>query len=167
MSVEVDKDALTPPVEAVVKILTNIAAWALAAMMFLTFVDVVLRYFFNSPIQGAGELIEFMMAIVVPFSIVYCARLKAHIAVDFITESLPKSVRNVIDTINSVLMLGLFVLITYQSYFYLIDEFESGLTSPVLYIPTYPFVAMVSLAFFALTLVLIEQFVRSLVEIVK
>ena len=151
--------------QSLVNLLNHIANWALAVMMFLTFIDVLLRYLFNSPIQGAQEIIEFLMAIVIPFSIVFCAQSKSHIAVDFIIEVFPTHVKKILGTVSDLLMLVLFIPITWQAFVIVIEEFESNLTSPVLYIPVYPFVAVVALAFLVLTFILIEQFVSSLMEV--
>jgi TRAP-type C4-dicarboxylate transport system permease small subunit len=107
------------------------------------------------------------MAIVIPFSIVFCAQQIAHIRVDFIIEGFPKIVQKIFQVLNNLLMLVLFIPITWQSFIFVVDEFESKLTSPVLYIPVYPFIAVVALAFLVLTFILIERFIRSLSEIVS
>ncbi|MBU2513468.1 TRAP transporter small permease [bacterium] len=153
--------------EVIVKVLNTFSTWALAIMMFLTFVDVLLRYIFNSPIQGAAEIVEFMMAIVIPFSIVFCAQKKMHIGVDLVIENFSDFTRKVLESLSNLLMLVLFIPITWQSFIYVIDEFESNLTSPVLYIPVFPFVGMVALAFLVLTLILIEQFISSASEVLS
>ena len=51
----------------IMAILAGIAAIVLTAMMFLIMTDVVLRYVFNSPITGSYEIIQYMMAILIPF----------------------------------------------------------------------------------------------------
>lgn len=165
MTVKVEENLFSRFNGAMVNVLNMFAIWALAAMMFLTFADVLLRYLFNSPIQGAKEIIEFLMAIVVPFSIVYCAKLRGHIGVDFIVERFPRHTRNVLDALMRLLMIALFIPISWQTILFVSEELASGLTSPVLYIPVYPFVAIVALAFCALTLILIEQFISSLSEV--
>ena len=45
------------------KWINNVASFLLASMMFLTAIDVALRYIFQRPITGTYEIIEFMMAI--------------------------------------------------------------------------------------------------------
>ena len=57
-----------------------ISGAVLAAMMALTGLDVGLRYIYNSPIPGALELVEYMMAVIIPFSLTVTAFNKAHIA---------------------------------------------------------------------------------------
>lgn len=151
----------------VVSFLNFFAAAALAGMMFLTFTDVLLRYLFNNPIQGSTEIIEFLMAIVIPFSIVYCAYTRSHVSVDLIVENFSDTTRKVIDVIMRFLMIVLFIPVTWQSFIYIVDEYRSGLTSAVLYIPVYPFIAVSALAFLALTIILIEQFLETLLELVR
>lgn len=153
--------------DAIVARLSYFAIWALAAMMFLTFASVLLRYVFNSPIHGAMELIEFLMAIVVPFSIVYCAKQKGHIGVDFILENFTIRTRKVLEVFVNFLMVVLYVPIFWQIFLSIFDEFKSNLTSPVLYIPVFPFIAVVALAFLILVLIAVEHLVSSLLEIVK
>ena len=150
----------------IVGVLVFLSNWALALMMFLTFVDVLLRYIFNSPIQGSAELIEFLMAIVVPFSIAYCAHQRQHISVDLIIERFSRLTRKILDCVVNLATFLLFILVSWQALLYFLDESRSGLTSPVLYIPVYPFIGLVAFAFLALSLILIEQFIESFVEVV-
>ncbi len=152
------------PLIALVK---YIALWTLAGMMFLTFVDVMFRRVFNSPVLGAPELIEFMMGIVVTFSVVYCAYKKSHIAVDIIIVYFPDKTRKWLDCITSFITLFLFVLIAWQAFLYIGDEYHSRLTSPVLYIPVYPFIAAVAVGFVVICLVLLAEFLTNLSEVVS
>lgn len=143
----------------------HVALWILAGMMFLTFVDVLLRYFFNNPVPGAAELIEFMMAIVVTFSVVYCAHKRSHINVDLVIVNLPDRVRTWLDCITSFITLVLFILIAWQAFILIADEYGSGLTSAVLYIPVYPFIATVAFGFVVICLVLLSEFLSNLSEV--
>ena len=150
-----------------VRLLNAAAIWVLAGMMFLTFLDVLLRYLLNQPIQGAGEIVEFMMAIVVPFSIVICAQNRSHVRVDFIIEGMPTGAKEILNLVNDLVMLLLFIPITWQSFLFVRDEYSSNLTSAVLYIPTFPFVGIVAFAFLIFTLILLEQFLLSLIEVLS
>ena len=150
-----------------VSILKFGALWALSLMMFLTFADVLLRYVFNSPIPGAAELIQFMMGILVSFSVVYCAYKKSHISVDLLVENFPDSTKRVLECFMRLLALLLFLPIAWQSFVYISVEFHSGLVSPVLYIPVYPFIAIVAVAFVILCLTLLVDFLGLLSEVVS
>ena len=144
-----------------------IALWFLAFMMFLTFTDVLLRYIFNSPIPGATELIEFMMGIVVTFSVAYTAHKKAHIGVDLVVERFSVRTRRVISCITNLLTLILFVLICWQTFLLIFEEYESKIVSAVLYIPIYPFIATVAVGLLILCLILLAEFLSLLGEVVS
>ena len=145
-----------------VLILKHLAIWMLTAMMLLTASDVCLRYIFKSPITGSYELVEFMMALIVPFSIVFCANEKAHIHVDILLEHLPEGVRSFFSFVGNILSLFLFVLITWQTCIYIAEEYESELTSAVLYIPVYPFISALAAAFAILSLLLLAELINYL-----
>ena len=149
-----------------VLILKHFAIWILSSMMLLTAVDVCLRYVFNSPITGSFEMVEFMMALIVPFSIVFCAREKAHINVDILLEHLSEGVRSFFTFIGSILSLFIFVLITWQTCIYIVEEYESKLTSAVLYIPVYPFIGALAIAFAILSLLLLAELINYLTRII-
>jgi len=150
-----------------VGLLKGIAMGVLFIMMLLTASDVIFRYVFNRPIAGSIELTEFMMATMVSFGIAYCAVLGGHVSVDVVVSLLPKKTRTIIDTITTFLSLGLFLLITWQSVIYIKEVFHSGLESPVLLLPVYPYIGAVAIGFGALCLVLLLNFFQLLSKVVK
>lgn len=150
-----------------VGLLKGIAMGVLFIMMLLTASDVIFRYIFNRPIAGSIELTEFMMATMVSFGIAYCAVLGGHVSVDVVVSLLPKKVRTIIGIITTLLSLGLFLLITWQNVLYIREVFDSGLESPVLLLPAYPYIAAVAIGFGALCLVLLMNFFQLLAEAVK
>ncbi len=143
-----------------VLILRHLAIWILILMMLLTTVDVCLRYVFNSPITGSFELVELMMALIVPFSIVFCAGERAHIHVDIVMEHLSTGLKLFFTFIGNLVSLVLFALITWQSVIYIAEEYESRLTTAVLYIPVYPFIGALSAAFAVLCLLLLAEIIN-------
>jgi TRAP-type C4-dicarboxylate transport system permease small subunit len=58
-----------------------VVAAVMFAMMALTFVDVFARYLFASPVPGAFEIIQFMMALVIFCALPVVTRKDAHITV--------------------------------------------------------------------------------------
>ncbi len=160
-------DALKRLCNLATRFLLTAGATILFAMMFLIMVDVVLRYVFGSPLPGAYEVVQYMMAIVVPFGIVYCAHEKGHVSVDVLFAFLPGRFQAILECINSAIVLVLFLMIAWQSVWFIGETYESGLTSGVLYIPAYPFVAIISLGFVSLCLVLLADFLNTLSEKVR
>ena len=145
-------------------ILATIGATMLALMMFLTAVDVGLRYVFNRPLSGAFELVGYMMAIFVPFSIAYCAQHKEHIAVDLFMERFSRKTRAIVDSITTFITVIFVSIIAWQNALYFFEVKASGLTSSVLLIPEYPFIAPTAIAFATLALVLMVDLIKSFHE---
>ncbi len=128
----------------------------LAAMMFLTAADVILRYSLNKPISGSYELIQFMMAITVSIGLSYAALEKSHISLDIVTSHFSKRTRGIVQSIMGFLGLIVAGIMTWQACVYIFTIRKSEVTSTVLLVPMYPFVAVVALGltFFCLVLVL-------------
>ena len=155
-------DSLNRICKVATRVFLAIGATILSAMMFLTMADVTLRYFFGSPLPGTYEVTQYMMAIVIPFGIVYCAQEKGHVSVDVVFALLPERAKGFLDCIDSLIVLALFLVIAWQSVLFVGETYESGLTSGVLYIPAYPFVGTIALGFVALSLVLLADFLSVL-----
>ena len=146
--------------KTVSRLLIAVGATILALMMFLTALDVGLRYIFNSPLSGAFELVEYMMAIVIPFSIVYCAEERGHVSVELILARFPKKIQVVVDILTTLAALLFTIVVAWQNFLYIGEVYDSHLTSSVLLIPTYPFVIPVALGIGAFALMLLVHLVE-------
>jgi TRAP-type C4-dicarboxylate transport system permease small subunit len=142
-----------------------IASTMLTAMMFLTFFDVVGRYFFNKPIIGSLELIEYMMGLLVAFGLSYCAMAKGHIRVDIIMQYTSKKANQWFDLISFGVALIFFSIVTWQTWIYGLSMIDSKLTSSVLLIPVYPFIFCISIGAAFLSLVFLRDFLQSIKEV--
>lgn len=67
-----------------------LAAVVLFAMMTLTFVDVILRYWFNAPIMGSFEVTEILMAVLIFCGLPLVSRRGEHVAIDTFDPFLPR-----------------------------------------------------------------------------
>lgn len=146
---------LTAAAKKIIQILIAIGATILALMMFLTALDVGLRYVLNRPLAGAFELVEYMMAILIPFCIAYCADQKGHVAVELILGRFPKKVQVAVDILTTLITLIFAIVLTWQNVLYIFEVQASNLTSSVLLIPAYPFVAPVAIGIGAFALILV------------
>ena len=144
-----------------------IAAAVLAMMMFLTALDVGLRYVLNSPIPGALELVEYMMAIIVPFALTVTAFQKAHIGVDLIMERFSKRTQLYTACFTNLIAFILYAVVTWRCFLNIWEQYDSGMTSPVLLIPQYPFVASLTIAFALLSVITLLHFLEKLNEVVS
>ncbi|MGD9369163.1 MAG: TRAP transporter small permease [Desulfobacteraceae bacterium] len=152
-------------IRPVKKIFLALSAVCLALMMFLTALDVGLRYIFNSPIPGALELVEYMMALIVPFALTITAFEKAHIGVELVMDRFPKRLRACVACVTNLMVFTLYGLITWQSFLYIFEQRDSGMTSAVLLIPQYPFVVSLTAAFALLSLITLMHFLENLTEV--
>ena len=151
----------------VTRIMTAVGTAVLATMMFLTALDVGLRYAFNRPLAGAFELVEYMMAILIPFSIVYCAYNKGHVAVELILGKFPKKVQIYFDVVTTFLSLLFVITIAWQNFLYIQETYASGLTSAVLLIPTYPFMVPIAIGLVAFAMNLMVHLFEYMLEAKK
>lgn len=86
----------------------TILAILLAAMTLLTFVQVVLRYVFNTGFVWALEATVYLFAWLILLGISYGVRVHAHIGVDILVKSLPAVARRIV----GLLAIGLSLLYT-------------------------------------------------------
>jgi TRAP-type C4-dicarboxylate transport system permease small subunit len=154
-------------VSPVSRAMSSVGAGVLAVMMFLSAMDVLLRYFFNRPISGAMELIQYMMLTIVVSGFAHCAVEKSHIRVEVLIERCQPKTKAILYTITSLLSLGLFLLITRQAVVYAGFLRDAGMTSPVLLIPAYPFAIILALGTTVFCLALLAEFVYFLSKAVN
>ena len=132
-----------PPVpekrRTISRYLSYIGDLSIAGMMLLTTVDVVGRYFFNSPVLGAYEITEYLMLIMVFSFLAFAQSEKAHINVDIVFNRLPVKMRAGLERFNHLACLVMMVLVTWMGVHRVLDIIKSGEASPLLKIPDYPF----------------------------
>ncbi len=143
--------------EKIAGLLVSIAATVLAAMMFLMAADVICRYFFNAPLAGGLELVEFMMAILVPLSIAYCAWQRSHVIVDLIVGLLGKGARRGLEIVVTLVSVAFLLAVGWQSLVYIGEIRASGVTSAVLHLPAYPFVVPVAVGILIYGLIMLAD----------
>ena len=151
--------------EAVIHALSNwlniAGASTLSILMFLTVVDVSLRYFFNRPLRGTFELTELMMVAIVVLGLGYTAATKGHISVDIIVDRFKGRSRLIVDIINLILGIVIFSLIAWQSTVYAFDSLATGEHSDILKVPTFYFKILVPIGSTMLVLELLMQLFKS------
>lgn len=97
----------------------GLIALILGVMTILTFVQVVLRYGFNSGFIWALEANFYLFAWLVMIGIAYCVRVRAHIGVDAVVNLLPRNGRRAVGLLVVALALLYAGLMIYGSYDYI------------------------------------------------
>lgn len=113
----------------------GILAFLLALMTVLTFVQVVLRYAFNSGIVWSLEATTYSFAALVLIGMSYGVRTKTHIAVDLLTRRMPSKVRRYVQLIAIAACIAYAVMMLYGSSvfvnrLYLLGSFARDVSAP-------------------------------------
>lgn len=93
-------------------------AYLLGAMTVITFVNVVLRYVFNSGLLWGLEATVFLFAWLVLLGASYCVKVNAHIGVDALVNLTSPSVRKILTLLSVVACLTFSILLLIGSWQY-------------------------------------------------
>ncbi|HET7362670.1 MAG TPA: TRAP transporter small permease, partial [Burkholderiales bacterium] len=119
----------------------GVAASALLfAMMCLTFVDVVARYLFNSPIRGGFEVTELMLLVLIFAGLPLVSHGDEHVTMDFIDRMLPPRAVSTLIRLVHALVAAMFFFLTWQMLIKAGRIAAYGDTTDVLRIAVGPFV---------------------------
>ena len=119
----------------------GVAASALLfAMMCLTFVDVVGRYLFSSPIRGGFEITELTLLVLIFAGLPLVSHGDEHVTMDFIDRMLPPRALNVLVRVVHALVAAMFFFLTWQMLIKAGRISAYGDTTDVLRITVGPFV---------------------------
>jgi len=129
----------------------GIAASALLfGMMCLTFVDVVARYLFNSPIRGGFEITELTHLVLIFAGLPLVSHGDEHVTMDFIDRMLPPRAVALLIRVVHALVAAMFFFLTWQMLIKASRISAYGDTTDVLRIAVGPFVYFMA-ALIALT----------------
>ena len=147
--------------------MTNVLNWigyiSLTGLVLLTSVDVIGRYFFNSPLLGAVEMTEFSMAILAGFAMLYTTTRRMHISVDLFFVRFSKPVQMIIDSFGSFLGFAIWGIVAWQVYALGMHMFRKEEVSNLLGVPVAPFQFTLALGLALHGLTLLFQGIRPLV----
>ncbi len=156
--------------KSVVRKLTHCAltmgmGWVVVMMLLTTF-DVAGRYFFSSPIPGAIEMNEFMLAIFGVLGIAYTHGSGGNVKVTMLTGKLPGHHAALLNLITSLLSLQIVSMLAWYGVIMGIEEFRSGTTTDTLAIPVYPLYILLSVGAFLLALEILINVIESLTDVI-
>lgn len=132
-----------------------LASLAVLAMMGLTCLDVLLR-FFRRPIPGTYEMVGLLGALFVAFSLAETSLQKGHIAVSFLVDRFSKRKQALIDGVNGLIAGLFFALVAFDTARYAADLRANGEVSMTLKVPLYPFVYCIAAGCALLCLILLN-----------
>lgn len=104
----------------------GLMAFLLALMTILTFVQVVLRYVFNTGLVWSLEATTYAFAALVLIGMSYGVRTKTHIAVDLFTGKMPKNVRRIVGLIAIAVCVAYALMMLYGSSIFVSRLYQLG-----------------------------------------
>ena len=113
-----------------------IAGLGLLAMMIVTCADITLRVF-NVSLKGAYDIVKIASAITIACGLPYATAIKGHVAVEFFYHRMGSRGRLVADTSIRLLIMALFILLTWQLLNYGASLRQSGEVSMTLQLPVF------------------------------
>lgn len=146
----------------VIRIVHKIGLGILVGMMFLTVVDVTGRKFFDAPITGSYELTEFMLALIVFFSVGYTQIQKGHIAMEALVAKFSPRAQAITDSIVYLTSIGLGAVLTWQLLAHAKRTWIGKHVTGVLNLPLYPFLIAAAFGCLLYCIVLLVDFLVSL-----
>lgn len=93
-------------------ILAYFASATLFVLMMWIFLDAALRYLFNNPIVGTIEFSgEYLLIIIIYFSISYTFKHGDQVSVNFIVDKFPKNIRKYLRVFSNVFAMFVFIIL--------------------------------------------------------
>lgn len=125
-----------------------LAAVILFAMMLLTFVDVIMRYVFGSPLRGSFEVTELLMVVLIFAGLPLASRNDEHVVMDFLDHlmapGLLRAVRAIVHVACSAVLCGMGWLMLVKAKKLLAYQD----TSAIMHIQLAPFVYVIAVLIF-------------------
>jgi len=146
--------------------LSWVAGGFLVAMMLLTVGNMVMREVYV-PFGATAEVVGFLAALVAALALGYTQLHKGHTRVDILVSRFPPRAQSIIDSIMFLISTVLFGVATWQVVKLANRYWELGSVSETMYIIFYPLIYAVALGCVFLCLVLLLDFLKSLVQAVK
>jgi len=149
------------------KIFEWIGAIGLILMFITNLVDVLGAKVFLKPLTGSTELIGFWQILAVAGAISYTLITNRHIRVDFFTVRFGAKIRGIIHAFSGILGLGLFLILSWESFLYGTSLKASGEIGSTSHIPLYPFAYFIAVASIVVCLSFLLEIINSLREVLQ
>lgn len=107
------------------------------AMTINTIAAVISRYVFNSAITFTDELNMIFIVVVTYAGLSYAARHGRHIRMSAIYDAMPAKARKVLMIVMCSVTSAFMFLLSYYSYYYIVEVYESGRILPALGLPVF------------------------------
>lgn len=135
-------------------LLAAVAGIAMLLMTLLIVANVLIRIKFN-PIPGINEMVGWLSAVTVAFSLGYTQLQRGHVDIEVLLDKFPPRVRNKIRGLMLFISMFIFAFVSYRLVLYGNTVMRNGTLSETLAVIFYPFIYLLAFGFFGLTFALL------------
>jgi C4-dicarboxylate transporter DctQ subunit len=147
--------------------IADIGLWtgaaALLAIVALNAVNIILRYFFRSPLSWAEEAMLYLMILGVYLGAISVAWQQAHIRIDAILDFAPPTRRKVLEVISTGVLAAVLIPVVFASFRVVGLLFDFDQRSDALTLPIWIAQSVVPIS---LLLIIVMSFLRLFVQLV-
>jgi TRAP-type C4-dicarboxylate transport system permease small subunit len=161
-----DLDRLAKITEPAIRLLNRVGGLALVVMTLLITADVIGRRMLRHPVVGTYDLVGLLNGVLVAFAMAYTYAVKGHVAVELLTQWLPRRVQGVLSALVSLMSLFFFAILIWQIVAYGTRVLHSGETSMTVGIPLFPFAYGIAFGLVPLCVLILIDFIKSIAKVI-
>jgi len=139
----------------------------LCAMMAITVVHVIGRYFFSHPIFGQSEIVGLLQVVIVSLSGAYTVILRRHVTIGLVVDRLPARQQAYWDVVAYLISVAFTLLAAWQTFMYASRLLQQGKTTDMLKIAIAPFYYVIAFGWFLLSVGIVLVLVDSVRKAAK
>ena len=143
----------------VVRVIAWCSAIAIIVMVSLTVIEVVGRKFFGFSVAGTVEIVSALLVVAGFSAWAYTQSQQGHVKVEFVVERLSATTRLVLEICITLVMLGVFAIMLWQTTIYAFDSLHPLKVFDSARIPEFPFRLLVPVGIFLISLQMLVQLV--------
>ena len=144
-----------------------LASGFLAVLVVFVTTGVISRYFFNKPIIGDFELVQLMLGLVITLALAQTGVEKGHVKVELLVSRLPRRLQAFLSVIITIICMVFLGLMIWQNILYIWEAMKDKDITQSLFIPYYPFIAVLALAMILFWFVLLTELIEDFGKVVK
>lgn len=158
----------TKAIESVSTVSGWLSGAGVYAMVFIVFIDVVLRYFIGKPLLFADEVSVYCMIYITFIGAALTMKRGAHIKVDILYSKLRKNARLWLDAVTLAVGTIIGAIATWQTALWVRYTYNFGFTSPgILETPMWIPMAIIPIGLFLWTLQYLVEAIKALNTLIQ
>ncbi len=153
--------------EGMNRVLVRIGMWAIVIMMTVVSLNVIGRAFFRAPLFGTVEIVELAGVIFVSCILAYTQFQRENITVNALIDVLPPRLRAITNCFTQFLSLAIIAALAWTGSVRAFEMLRVGEITAIFRISQAPFRFVWVFGCIVLLVVLIAQFIESLIKVIK